>query len=66
MDHLDRNHLLSNSQFGFRSGRSCVLQLLDFFLEDWPMLLEEKKSWDTLYLGRVKAFNKVSPQRLLR
>ena len=30
------------------------------------MYLEEKKSWDTVYLDLAKAFKKVSHQRLLR
>ena len=65
VEHLERNHLLSDSQYGFRSGRSCVLQLLDV-LEDWSLYVEENKSWDTVYLDLAKAFDKVSHQRLLK
>ena len=65
VEHLERNHLLSDSQYGFRSGGSCVLQLLDV-LEDWSLYVEENKSWDIVYLDLAKAFDKVSHQRLLR
>ena len=65
VEHLKRNRLLSDSQYGFRSGRSCVLQLLDV-LEDWSLYVEENKSWDTVYLDLAKAFDKVSHQRLLK
>ena len=44
VEHLERHHLLSDSQYGFRSERSCVLQLLDV-LEDWSLYVEENKSW---------------------
>ena len=51
MEHLTRNKFISDCQYGFRSGRPCVLQLLDV-LEDWSlyMYVEENKSWDTVYL----------------
>ena len=65
VEHLERNHLLSDSQYGFRSGRSCVLQLFDV-LEDWSLYVEENKSWDTVYLDLAKAFDKVSHQRLFK
>ena len=65
IERLKRNQLLSDSQYGFRSGRSCELQLLDV-LEDWSLYVVENKSWDTVYLDLAKAFDKVSNQRLLR
>ena len=63
IEHLKRNQLLSDSQYGFQSGRSCVLWLLDV-LEDWSLYVEEYKSWDTVYLNLAKAFDKVGHQRL--
>ena len=42
-----------------------MLQFLDV-LEDWSTYVEERKSWDTIYLDLAKAFDKVSHQRLLR
>ena len=65
MEHLDKYNILSEHQFGFRSGRSCALQLLDV-LEDWSVFVDSEKSWDTVYLDLAKAFDKVSHQRLLR
>lgn len=64
LDHLDRNSLISNAQFGFRSGRSCILQLIDV-MEDWSEYIENDESWDTIYLDFAKAFDSVPHQRLL-
>ncbi|CAC5400855.1 unnamed protein product [Mytilus coruscus] len=58
IDHLVTNNLLSDSQFGFRSGRSCILQLLDV-IEDWSLFMDDNISWDTLYRDFAKAFDKV-------
>lgn len=65
IDHLITNNLLSDSQFGFRSGRSCILQLLDV-MEDWSLYMDNNISWDTLYLDFAKAFDKVPHKRLLK
>ena len=43
IEHLKINQLLSDSQNGFQSGRTCVLQLLDV-LEDLSLYVEENKS----------------------
>ncbi|MES9879908.1 MAG: reverse transcriptase family protein [Sedimenticola sp.] len=64
IDHLTKNNLISSAQFGFRSGRSCVLQLLDV-MEDWSTFIEENDSWDTVYLDFAKAFDSVPHKRLL-
>jgi hypothetical protein len=32
------NNLLSDSQYDFRPGRSCAIQLLEI-LDEWPILL---------------------------
>ena len=62
---LSRNNLISNEQFGFRNGRSCVLQLIDV-MEDWSNYVENDESWDTVYLDFEKAFDSVPHERLLR
>ena len=63
LSHLTENHLLSDKQYGFRSGRSCSLQLLNV-MERWTEYVEQHQSWDTIYLDLAKAFDKVAHQRL--
>ena len=65
LSHLTENHLLSDKQYGFRSGRSCSLQLLNV-MERWTEYVEQHQSWDTIYLDLAKAFDKVAHQRLLK
>ena len=65
LNHLTENHLLSDKQYGFRSGRSCSLQLLNV-MERWTEYVEQHQSWDTIYLDLAKAFDKVAHQRLLK
>ncbi len=65
MKFLDDNNLLSNDQHGFRSGRSCVTQLLEI-METWTSLLEDGGGIDVVYLDFRKAFDSVPHQRLLR
>lgn len=64
IDHLDYNSFISNYQYGFRSGRSCVLQLLDV-LEDWSSYVDNGVPFDTVYLDFAKAFDTVPHKRLL-
>ena len=65
LSHLTENYLLSDKQYGFRSGRSCSLQLLNV-MERWTEYVEQHQSWDTIYLDLAKAFDKVAHQRLLK
>ena len=65
LSHLTENHLLSDKQYGFRSGRSCSLQLLNV-MERWTEYVEQHQSWDTIYLDLAKALDKVAHQRLLK
>ena len=62
--HLKMNNLLSNHQFGFCAGRSCVTQLLNT-IADWIRLLEDDEPIDCVYLDLQKAFDKVPHARLL-
>ena len=65
MDHMDNNGLFSKHQHGFRSGRSCVTQLLEV-LDRWTMELDSKNKVDTIYLDFRKAFDTVPHQRLMK
>lgn len=64
MDHLQINSLLSGSQYGFRSHRSTVLQLLKV-LDDWSDMIDQGCPVDTVYLDFRKAFDTVPHERLL-
>ena len=63
--HLVKNKLLSESQFGFCQGRSCVSQLL-ITLSEWLADLDNNLPVDVAYLDFKKAFDSVPHQRLLK
>ncbi len=63
--HLEENQLLSNLQHGFRSGRSCLTQLLEY-LEDLEDALDDGDAVDVIYLDCRKAFDTVPHLRLLK
>ena len=63
MNHLDRNNLITNSQHGFRSGRSTLTQLLQHFEKLFANLANGEDT-DTLYLDYTKAFDKVDHELL--
>ena len=65
IDHLDNNSFISNYQYGFRSGRSCVLQLFDV-MEDWSNYIDNEIPFDTVYLDFAKAFDTVPHQRFIK
>ena len=57
-EHMEANELFNPNQHGFRSGRSCISQLLNHhtkILEE----LELGKRIDVIYLDFAKAFDKV-------
>ena len=58
LDHLMGNNLISDRQFGFLPGRSCVLQLL-VCMEEWTKSLDTGKQVDVIYTDYSKAFDKV-------
>ena len=64
MKHLLKKKLISDFQYGFRSGRSCTLQLLNM-LNDWTLKLDQKLNIDVLYTDLSKAFDSVPHRRLL-
>ena len=63
MDHICREDLFSQSQHGFRTGRSCLTNLLEA-LQDWMDLSDEGHLLD-IFLDFRKAFDRVPHERLL-
>ncbi len=63
-NHLETNKLIIDSQYGFRSRRSCLSNLLEFFHE---MLLyhDNCRAVDIIYLNFQKAFDTVPHKRLM-
>ncbi len=63
--HLEDNNLIKNTQHGFRRGRSCLTNLLEFFevITKW---VDGGSSVDILLLDLAKAFDKVSHSKLLQ
>ena len=64
MNHMKINNLFSNKQFGFLSGRSTTLQLLNL-LDDWTEALDNGHIIDIIYTDFQKAFDLVPHKRLL-
>ena len=64
-DHLSNFHQLSNSQWGFRSGRSTVTALLSV-THDWFSALECGKEVCAVFFDYRKAFDSVPHQPLLK
>lgn len=63
--YLEDNQVISEKQFGFRKGRSCVTNLISFYSRVIDGL-DGRDGWvDTVYLDIKKAFDKVPHNRLL-
>jgi len=63
--HLESNSLLCSQQHGFRSGHSCLTQLLHHFDD----ILEDHmngEDTDAIYLDYAKAFDKVDHKLLIK
>ena len=56
--------LILDSQHSFRSGRSCLINLVDFF-HDMFSIYDKSRAVDILYLDFRKAFDKVPHKRLM-
>ena len=65
MKHMTENKLFSESQYGFRNKRSCVLQILEV-LDYLSKSLDEGKQVDTIYLDIRKAFDSISHRRMIQ
>lgn len=61
---LEENGLINNSQFGFRSKRSCLTNLPDL-LKYMYNVYYDCKSVHIIYLDFQRAFDKVPRMRLL-
>nr|VZI46206.1 unnamed protein product [Spirometra erinaceieuropaei] len=62
MQFLEQYKLLSDAQHGFRSGRSCLTNLL-FTLERWTKARDEANVVHAIYIDFKKAFHSVPHQR---
>jgi hypothetical protein len=62
--HLEDNNLISPVQHGFRTGRSCVTNLL-LAREKWTNAVDKGDRLDGIFIDFSKAFDKVPHQRLL-
>ena len=56
--HLEKNKFFNPNQHGFRSGRSCLSQLLEHF-DNLLNILDTGANADVIYLDFSKAFDKV-------
>ena len=63
-NYLYGNSILGDSQHGFKKGRSCLTNLLDFF-EDATSTMDNCKLYDIVYLDFQKAFDKVQHKWLI-
>ena len=57
--------IFSAAQYGFRSKRSCVLQLLEVF-DYWTDALDKGIPVDVVYFDFRKAFDSVPHKRMLK
>jgi len=64
MNILETNHLICNSQHGFRSKRSCLTNLLEF-MEIVLQHVDTGRPVDDIFFDFQKAFDKVLHMRLL-
>ena len=62
--HIVENDLLSEHQFGFCKGRSCLTQLL-VTINEWMTYLDQNIPVDVAYLDFKKAFDSVPHKRLI-
>ena len=62
---LETNNLINTSQHGFRQGRSCVTNLLDFYQYVFCEC-DRSRTVDVVFLDFRKAFDKVPYKRLMR
>ena len=65
VQYLEDNNILSCKQHGFRSGRSCLTQMLSHFDEIMSGLTNNMDT-DSIYLDYAKAFDKVDHKLLLQ
>ena len=61
---INSKTLLSDHQFGFRTGSSCTSQLIHIF-HSWASALDSGKLTDVVFFDFAKAFDSVSHKHLL-
>ena len=61
---LDQHKIIGKSQHGFRKGKSCQTNLLEFFFETYDYA-NDKIPYDVIYFDFEKAFDKVPHKRLI-
>ena len=64
MDHCNINNIFSDSQYGFRQRRGCILQLLKVF-DDRSKFIDSDTPVAAVFLDFRKAFDCVPHKRLL-
>ena len=65
VNHLSSQHLYNESQHGFRSSRSTLTNLIEYY-ESILLQLETSTSVDSIYLDFSKAFDKCDHNIILR
>ena len=64
IEYMKSNKFFTDRQFGFISGRSTSLQLLNV-LDKWTEAIDQGKSVDCIYMDYMKAFDTVPHKRLM-
>ena len=62
--HFEKHNLIHDSQHGFRSNKSCLTNLIEFF-DAVINVYDQKKPVDVIYLDFAKAFDKVPHNKLI-
>ena len=65
VSYFESNNILSEKQHGFRSGHSCLTQLIAHF-DDVADGLRHDQDTDSIYLDYAKAFDKVDHALLIK
>ena len=63
VEHLLKNGLFTDDQYGFVPGRNCITQLL-VCIEEWTKMIEDGDCFDVIYTDFSKAFDSVPHERL--
>ena len=64
LEHLEKNEIFVNEQFGFLPDRSSQLQLLRV-LDDFTKTIDSRREKHVIYLDFKKAFDSVPHKRLI-
>ena len=64
MEHCKDRDIFTDSQYGFREKRGCILQLLTVF-DTWSQYIDSDIPVDTIFLDFRKAFDSVPHKGLL-